>query len=161
MNLRLKTVYLLSLLASILSLPAYAFFKLVGDTWWSKDITLTYDWFSKYYDRYVKSLPGYEEASKYALQSVDIHSNAVVLDIACWTGFLTLKIAGKAREVVGIDLSHGQLLQLKHKMNVCSSSVHMIRGDAEMLLFMDKAFNIVFSQGALSEIAEPQKPYVR
>lgn len=157
MNLRLKTVYLLSLLASILSLPAYAFFKLMGDTWWSKVIMLTYDWFSKYYDRYVKFLPGYEEASKYALQSVDIHSNAVVLDVACGTGFLTLKIAGKAREVVGIDLSRGQLLQLKHKIDVCSGSVHLVRGDAEMLPFRDNAFNIVFSQGALSEIADPQR----
>jgi len=35
--------------------------------------------------------------------------------------------------------------------------VHLVRGDAEMLPFRDNAFNIVFSQGALSEIADPQR----
>ena len=125
---RLKIIYLLSLVASLFLLPVYAVFRLAGSTWWSRIIMSTYGWFCKYYDKYVKFLPGYEEASRRAVESVELPRESIALDVACGTGLLTLKIAGKVREVVGVDISRGQLLQLKRKAVKTPVNVYLVRG---------------------------------
>ena len=89
------------------------FFRLAGSKYWSKITAYTYSWFSKYHDEYVKFIPGYEEVSNHAIKTINLAKNMVALDVACGTGFLTLKIASKVREVVGIDIFKGQLTQLK------------------------------------------------
>jgi len=156
MSLRSKAMYLLSLVASLLSLPVYAVFRLAGRIWWNRVIALTYDLFSKYYDSFVKLLPGYENASTHALGSIRFSKDMTVLDVACRTGLLTLKVAGKVKDIIGIDISKGQLLRLKHKLAAYTANVHIVRGDAEMLPFKDDSFGVVLSQGALSEIALPR-----
>jgi SAM-dependent methyltransferase len=63
-------------------------------------------------------------------------SDGVCLDIACGTGFLGQAVAPSGREVVGVDISAGQLRLARTRMAV-------LRGDAVRLPFGDATFATV------------------
>ena len=76
--------------------------------------------------------------------------NDYVLDVACGTGILSIPMTIRSCWVVGLDISQGQLCQLKYKVDL--SNISLIQGDAENLPFGSGVFNISISSGALSEI---------
>ena len=113
-----------------------------------------YDLFSKFYDDFTLSLPNYTAVCQLIVKLAYPSKNDSVLDIACGTGLISLPIAQKAGEVVGLDLSLGQLRQLKAKLNREVVNIHLILGNARKLPFRNNSFNIVTCSGAPSEIMD-------
>jgi ubiquinone/menaquinone biosynthesis C-methylase UbiE len=96
-----------------------------------------------------------EQHLKYwkTLESVDV-ADAVVLDVGCGSGMFFSEVAGKAKVVVGVDVS-GKLL-LKAKANA-AANVHLVQGDADHLPFRDAAFDTAFSFTVLQNLPKPAR----
>lgn len=72
----------------------------------------------------------------------------VVLDVGCGIGEFTLKIAGQAREVVGVDFSEETIGRPEKKLNrIVWSNCKLRQGNANELPFPDTAFDVVVSRG--------------
>ncbi|RLG49488.1 MAG: hypothetical protein DRN96_09505 [Thermoproteota archaeon] len=109
--------------------------------------------FSRFYDSFTLKAPGYREACILTSKLAKLHGEGCVLDVACGTGAVSLLLAEEGREVIGLDLSPGQVNQLKAKASLKGISIHPVIGDARMLPFRSKSFNLATCSGALSEIA--------
>ncbi|MFH1956576.1 MAG: class I SAM-dependent methyltransferase [Patescibacteria group bacterium] len=121
-----------------------------------------YKWFydnihSHYYDLMIKLcfLPfGGEEKHRDELTAhVDFSHNDRILDMCCGTGGATFTIAkkvGKGTEIIGIDLSSGQINIAKRKNRLVN--VKFIEGDAAGTEFEDGYFDKIFITHALHEM---------
>jgi demethylmenaquinone methyltransferase/2-methoxy-6-polyprenyl-1,4-benzoquinol methylase len=122
----------------------------------------SYRWFydnihSRYYDLLMKYcfLPfgGEAKCREELLAPVEFSSGERILDMCCGTGGATLGIAGKAgesSEIVGMDLSSGQLRRAKKKRGL--SKVRFLEGDVASTGFEDGRFDKVFITHALHEM---------
>lgn len=122
-------------------------------TAWSKKrkIMRAYDTTAEMYDeRYSE-----EQNRKYrkALEKVDIEGSAV-LDVGCGSGLFFQQIAGKAKLVVGVDISLGLLLKAKR---YASKNVFIVQADADHLPLRDDLFNAVFSFTVLQNMPNPSE----
>lgn len=71
----------------------------------------------------------------------------VVLDVGCGIGEFTLKIAGQAKEVVGVDFSKEAILRATKNLNgIGKRNCKFKQADANELLFPDAAFDVVVSR---------------
>lgn len=97
-----------------------------------------------------------------------VGQNCSVIDVACGTGALTFLLAGKARNIVGVDLSESMIrTALKMKSKKSAKNVEFMEIDAtRMDCFCDSEFDIaVISMGlhqftfdtALSIVREMQR----
>ncbi|MGB2982193.1 MAG: class I SAM-dependent methyltransferase [Candidatus Zixiibacteriota bacterium] len=121
-----------------------------------------YKWFydnihSRYYDLLMKYcfLPfgGEAKCREELLTRVEFSSGERILDMCCGTGGATLAIAGKAgetSEIVGVDLSWGQLRRARKKRRL--SKVRFLEGDAASTGFENGHFDKVFITHALHEM---------
>lgn len=122
----------------------------------------SYKWFydnihSRYYDLLMKYcfLPfgGEAKCREELLTRVEFSSGERILDMCCGTGGATLAIAGKAgesSEIVGMDLSFGQLRRARKKRRL--SKVRFLEGDAASTGFENGHFDKVFITHALHEM---------
>lgn len=97
-------VYLLS----YLFIPLGALLRLLGEPLYYRALRLFYNLFSKFYDDFTLSLPGYSAACRLVAELARSSRGDRALDVACGTGLVSL-LAREAREVVGLDLSLDQL----------------------------------------------------
>ena len=146
-------VYLLTYMA-----VPFGFFirRFLGVSFYFKMLRLSYDLFSRFYDSFTLSLPNYLNVCKLVAYLANPSETDRVLDVACGTGLVSLSIAERAGEVVGIDLSLGQLKRLKAKASSKAVIIHIVLGDARTLPFRSEVFNTVTSSDALSEIVEKE-----
>ncbi len=79
----------------------------------------------------------------------EARGSRVVLDVGCGTGLAALRLASGGVEVVGVDLSWGQLCVLRGKAR--GLPVHLVECDAAALPLRGGVFDSVVSTGALSE----------
>ena len=121
-----------------------------GKSYYDRIIKLCYDLFSRFYDAFTLNLPNYSKIPKIIIGLANPSKNDYVLDVACGTGILSIPMTIRSCWVVGLDISQGQLCQLKYKVDL--SNISLIQGDAENLPFGSGVFNISISSGALSEI---------
>lgn len=78
------------------------------------------------------------------LQPVLADENAVILDVACGTGDLSLELKNHARAtVIGTDFCRPMLLIARDKTISFDGSVPYIEGDAMNLSFADESFDAV------------------
>ncbi len=71
----------------------------------------------------------------------------VVLDVGCGIGEFTLKIAGQAREVVGVDFSKEAISRATTNLNrIGNRNCKFNQADASGLPFPDAAFDVVVSR---------------
>lgn len=122
----------------------------------------SYKWFydnihSLYYDLLMKYcfLPfgGEAKCREELLTRVEFSSGERILDMCCGTGGATLTIARKAgemSEIIGMDLSHGQLRRAKKKRGL--SKVRFLEGDVAVTGFEEGSFDKVFITHALHEM---------
>jgi len=104
-----------------------------------------HDWFSKVYDKFVPFvLPGYYETIK-MLVGEHITKDSKVLDLCCGTGNITLAVAKRAKEVIGLDASEGMLSKARNKARRRGiGNVRFVHGDVkEKLDFEDGSFDMV------------------
>ncbi|RLF01749.1 MAG: hypothetical protein DRK00_10930 [Thermoprotei archaeon] len=107
---RFKTlIFYFIYLLSYLSVPFGTLLRLLSESLYSKTLRLFYDLFSKFYDNFTLSLPGYSAVLRLIAELANSSRRDPVLDVACGTGLVSLLLAQRAREVVGLDLSPGQL----------------------------------------------------
>lgn len=79
------------------------------------------------------------------------------LEIACGPGFVSLLLAERAHQVVGLDLTEALLVQARqHQRERGLHNVQFIQGDAEQLPFRDKTFDIVACHKAFHHFPHPR-----
>jgi demethylmenaquinone methyltransferase / 2-methoxy-6-polyprenyl-1,4-benzoquinol methylase len=92
------------------------------------------------------------------LRDILSEPNALVLDVACGTGDLSLELKRNANaHVIGSDFCHPMLAIAKDKTANASQSVPYVEGDAMRLPFADAAFDavtIAFGLRNLSNFAD-------
>jgi ubiquinone/menaquinone biosynthesis C-methylase UbiE len=96
-----------------------------------------------------------EQHLKYwkTLESVDV-AGKLVLDVGCGSGMFFPEVAGRAKAVVGVDVS--KKLLLKTKANA-AANVYVVQADADHLPFQDSTFNAAFSFTVLQNMPKPAK----
>lgn len=96
-----------------------------------------------------------EQHRKYCkvLESVDF-VNAIILDVGCGSGMFFPEVAGKAKVMVGVDVSRKLLLKAK---NYVAKNVHVLQADADHLPFQECTFDVTVSFTVLQNIPKPAK----
>ncbi len=119
--------------------------------WWYDNIE------SKFYDLMIKwiALPlgGETKFRKALLEPVSFGSGEKILEMCCGTGGATVFISQKAGnecEIIGMDLSCGQLKYAKKKKYSCPTE--FIEGDVTDTGFDDDSFDKVFITHAIHEM---------
>lgn len=80
-------------------------------------------------------------------------ADAVVLDLGCGTGNFLFKLNDLSRQLVGLDLSAGMLVQAKSK----NSRAMLIRGNALFMPFYDKIFDAAYCIQVLHHISDKSR----
>lgn len=80
-----------------------------------------------------------------AIKKTGLHVPARILDIPCGTGRISIDLALKGFELVGVDVSKAMVREAKKKIeNLCiKNRISLQIGDAEALSFEDSNFDIV------------------
>ncbi len=120
-----------------------------------------YDYFSKYYDRFVAlhSSDSGGSLRAYLADQTDISEGDRVLDICTGTGSLLLNLKEKTATgglVVGIDFSKGMLRAAGAKLGA-SPNICLVRADAGRLPFRNAAFDAVTCTHAFYELKGPSQ----
>ncbi|HAV43006.1 TPA: hypothetical protein DCX15_03205 [bacterium] len=121
-----------------------------------------YKWFydniqSRYYNLLVRwcFLPfgGDERCRDKLIEDIEFSTKEAILDMCCGTGGVTFAIAkriGRECEIIGIDLSSGQI-NIAQRSNRFAN-IKFIEGDVVSTSFEDECFNKVFIAHALHEM---------
>ncbi len=115
-----------------------------------------YNRWARTYDR---RWAGYTEAVlSRALQQLQLTGQERVLDVACGTGELEMRIARQfpRQEVFGLDLSEAMLKSARRKLALYPN-MHFSQGDSRQLAFPDAHFDIVVTCSAFHYMREPQR----
>jgi SAM-dependent methyltransferase len=94
------------------------------------------------------------------LKQVPLHSDDVVLDIACGTGIVARKVReviGPEARIVGTDLNAGMIDIARNLVDEQSRSCEWEVADATDLPFADKSFSIAFCQQGLQFIPDKER----
>src|SRR5580765_4136935 len=78
------------------------------------------------------------------------------LDVGCGTGFLSLELAGRGHQVVGVDLAPTMLELAGRKAKVQALAVRFETADAENLPYPAGSFDLVISRHVLWTLPHPQ-----
>ena len=121
-----------------------------------------YRWFynnihSSYYNIMIKwcflPLGGEKKCRDELISHVDFSESELILDMCCGTGGATssiLRTVSKDCQIIGIDLSSGQLRQASKRSDF--RNVQFIEGDVSNSCFTDCIFDKVFITHALHEM---------
>jgi ubiquinone/menaquinone biosynthesis C-methylase UbiE len=115
-------------------------------------VKLRYDLTAHIYDmRYEK-----EQTAKIraAMESINLENESLVLDVGCGTGLLFNHVAGKAKVIVGLDISGKILLQAKE----CAKklpNVHLILADADNMPLNEDVFSHLFAVTLIQNMPSP------
>jgi len=112
-----------------------------------------YDITAEMYDERYKE----EQGRKYckALQHINIE-DLVVLDVGCGSGLFFSEVAGKAKTVIGVDVSRKLLQKAKEKADTLGN-VSVLQADADHLPFCDKFFDGNFAFTILQNMPRPNE----
>jgi len=125
--------------------------------------TKTYKWFydnihSHYYNLMIKwfALPlgGETRFRKKMIKPISFKPGEKILEMCCGTGGATVFIAEKANndcEIIGMDLSSGQLKHAQKRKYCCKTS--FIEGDVTITGFHENSFDKVFITHAIHEMS--------
>ena len=88
----------------------------------------------------------------------NVNTGDTVLEVACGTGFVALKIADRASRVIGIDISVPMIDEAKKKVKDNGiDNVEFFVEDAYSLHFKNDIFDTVICNNALQNMKHPQK----
>ncbi len=78
-----------------------------------------------------------------------------ILDAGCGIGRLTQSIGCLAKEVVGVDFSHG--VDEAYRLNNANPTVHIVQGDIMNLPLQSHSFDYVYSKGVIHYVSDARK----
>ena len=88
----------------------------------------------------------------------DISSGSIVVEVACGTGLVALKIAEKTSRVYGVDISQPMITVAKRKMKEKRiGNVEFSVEDAYALPFESNMFDVAICNNALHNMVYPKK----
>lgn len=119
--------------------------------WWYDNIE------SKFYNLMAKwlllPLGGETAFRRTMIEPVSFEDGETILDMCCGTGGATFFIsekAGNASEIIGMDLSSGQLHYARKRQYCCPT--RFIEGDVTSTTFQDDSFDKIFVTHAIHEM---------
>ena len=87
----------------------------------------------------------------------EIPMGSNILEAGCGTGQMSIALSRYARQVYGIDLSKGSLIEAKKFIDSNNiNSVHLFRMNIFKLFFEENTFDIVISNGVLHHTYDPK-----
>lgn len=87
----------------------------------------------------------------------EIPMGSNILEAGCGTGQLSIALSRYARQIYGIDLSKGSLIEAKQFINSNDiKSVHLFRMNIFKLFFEENTFDIIISNGVLHHTYNPK-----
>ena len=88
----------------------------------------------------------------------EVNLGSRLLEVACGTGLISLKIADKAKKIYGVDIAPAMIEEARKKLKENNiSNVEFSVGDAYSLEFDDNTFDIVICINALHNMRHPEK----
>jgi ubiquinone/menaquinone biosynthesis methyltransferase len=84
----------------------------------------------------------------------DLRTGDRVLDLACGTGDLVAAATGRARSVVGLDVTHRMLQLAAGKFGADARGVSFVTGDMLALPFVDERFDVVTTGYGLRNVPD-------
>jgi ubiquinone/menaquinone biosynthesis C-methylase UbiE len=117
-----------------------------------------WDKLSPGYDQFIKKHWRIYQSSLLDKISNDVDVGDTVLEVACGTGIVALKVAEQASKVSGIDISAPMIDEAEKKMREQGfDNVDFFAEDAYSLHFGNDAFDTVICNNALHNMKYPQK----
>jgi ubiquinone/menaquinone biosynthesis C-methylase UbiE len=87
-----------------------------------------------------------------------LHSDMVVLDVACGAAHAAEPVASRVHQVVGVDLTPALLAVGAGRLHDKGiANVLLQEANAESLPFVDESFDVVFCRSSLHHFADPQR----
>lgn len=117
-----------------------------------------WDKLSSGYDQFIEKHWKIYASSLLDRISSDVNAEDTILEIACGTGLVALKVAERASEVHGIDISAPMIKEAEEKLRRKGfDNVEFSVEDAYSLHFGDDIFDTVICNNALHNMKYPQK----
>lgn len=109
---------------------------------------------SGFYDRFMHSNERlYDEIA--TKMEVSLNREMYVLELACGTGLISRRIAGRVKSLEATDFSPEMIAEAKKK--ACSARLHFSVQDAASLPYAPESFDAVVITNALHIMPEPEK----
>ena len=87
----------------------------------------------------------------------EIPMGSNILEAGCGTGQLSIALSRYARQIYGIDISKGSLIEAKQFINSNDiKSVHLFRMNIFKLFFEENTFDVIISNGVLHHTYNPK-----
>ena len=87
----------------------------------------------------------------------EIPMRSNILEAGCGTGQMSIVLSRYARQIYGIDLSKGSLIEAKQFINSNDiKSVHLFRMNIFKLFFKENTFDVIISNGVLHHTYNPK-----
>ena len=87
----------------------------------------------------------------------EIPMGSNILEAGCGTGQMSIVLSRYARQIYGIDLSKGSLIEAKQFINSNDiKSVHLFRMNIFKLFFKENTFDVIISNGVLHHTYNPK-----
>ena len=110
------------------------------------------------YDQFIEDKWKIYTASLLNKISEDVNAGDTVLEVACGTGLIALKVADKVSKVYGIDISAPMIEEAKKKMQEKEiKNIEFLVKDAYSLPFGKERFDTVICNNALHNMINPHK----
>jgi len=117
-----------------------------------------WDKFSPGYDQFIEKYWRLYRSSLLDRISNDFNAGDTVLEVACGTGLVALKIADRASKVSGIDISAPMIDEAKKKLKEKGlDNIEFFVEDAYALHFGDGVFDTVICNNTFQNMKYPQK----
>jgi SAM-dependent methyltransferase len=105
-------------------------------------------------DRLLYGPPAFDKLLQQGSQFLNQEPGKLVLDMACGEGKETLAFALQGLRVIGVDLSHSQLLRTRQliESHAAAEHVHFVQANVEQLPFARNTLPAVFGKAILHHV---------